>query len=99
MPWAQTNRKLKASRKSWDDIFAKEAVAEKTEEAEEARRTAKRKAEEEKMAKLSAAEQKKVIITLSLCGLGSLTHAGFLQLLEKERKRTIRKAQTKGARK
>ncbi|KAF9515277.1 hypothetical protein BS47DRAFT_1376315 [Hydnum rufescens UP504] len=75
----ETLRKLRATRREWDDRLEKERTKEKAAEEEETRRAAKKKTEDEKVAKLSAAEQQK--------------------LLEKERKRALRKAQTKGARK
>jgi len=75
----ETMRKLRATRKDWVELLEKERTKEMTAEEEEAKRVAKKKAEDEKVSKLSAAEQQK--------------------LLEKERKRALRKAQTKGARK
>lgn len=62
-------------------------------EALEAKKAAKRKVEEERIAKLSAADQKKVHPLPSLTKLGSLI--GKNQVLERERKRSIRKQQTK----
>lgn len=74
---AETIKKLKSSRKNWDEGFEKERVADKLAEEEAAKLAAKKRAEDERVSKLSASEQQK--------------------LLEKERKRAMRKAQTRGA--
>lgn len=65
-----------------------------TQEADalEAKKAAKRKAEEERIAKLSAADQKKV-----RCHRRSRkpVRSSAMQILERERKRSIRKQQGK----
>lgn len=75
----ETLRKLRLTRKEWDDRLEKERLADKLAEEDDAKRAAKKKAEEERVGKLSAGEQQK--------------------LLERERKRSLRKAQARGAKK
>lgn len=61
----ETKVKLKARREEVDEQLRKEAMKERNEEQEDSKRAAKRKAEEEKVSRLSAAEQKKVSMVLS----------------------------------
>lgn len=77
-------------------MLEKERVAEKVAEEDEAKRAAKKKLEDERVAKLSAAEQQKVIIWLLPSSFRILT---IFQILEKERKRAMRKAQMRSVRK
>jgi len=74
----ETIKKLRATRRDWDDILERERMAEKVAKVEAAKVAAKKRAEDERIGKLPAAEQQKI--------------------LEKERKRAMRKAQTRGAR-
>jgi hypothetical protein len=78
----ETKAKLKSRRDDVDDELKKEVRKEKDEEQEESKRAAKRKAEEEKVSKLSASEQKKVVISC----LGSLSHTDtiFLTLVRRK---------------
>jgi len=71
----ETRTKLKKTREDVDKELKEEAVKEKKEEEADAKAAAKKKAEEERLNRLSAAEQKKV--------------------LDRERKRAMRKAGTK----
>lgn len=75
----ETLKKLKVARKDWDALLEKERTSEKVAEEEDAKRLAKKRAEDERIAKLPAAEQQK--------------------LLEKERKRSLRKAQMRQVKK
>jgi len=68
---SETYRKLRNARKGWDERLEKERTAEKVAELEEAKRAEKKRLEDERISKLSASEQQK--------------------LLEKERKRAMRK--------
>lgn len=56
----ETRAKLRKAREEVDKQIREEAAKERREEAEEKRTAAKKKAEEERMSRLSAAEQKKV---------------------------------------
>lgn len=56
----ETKVKLRATREKLDRELKEEAVKEKREEAEAEKAAAKKRAEEERLSKLSAAEQKKV---------------------------------------
>lgn len=56
----ETRTKLRATREKLDKELKEEAVKEKREEAEAEKAAAKKKAEDERLSKLSAAEQKKV---------------------------------------
>lgn len=56
----ETKTKLRATREKLEKELKEEAVREKREEAEAEKAAAKKKAEEERLSKLSAAEQKKV---------------------------------------
>lgn len=64
----------------------------------DAKAAAKRKAEEERIAKLSPAEQKKVINWIHVT---AYLNSGYflIQELEKERRRQLRKSQSKVVRK
>lgn len=68
---SETYKKLRHARKDWDERLEKERTAEKVAELEEAKRAEKKRLEDERISKLSASEQQK--------------------LLEKERKRAMRK--------
>lgn len=57
---AETIKKLKSSRKNWDEGFEKERVADKLAEEEAVKLAAKKRAEDERISKLSASEQQKV---------------------------------------
>lgn len=85
--------KLRTRREEVDEELRKEAMKERNEEQEDSKRAAKKKADEEKISKLSAAEQKKVSIVQ--CEICCLTEMNFPQFEEKERKRAIRKQQGK----
>ena len=101
----ETRAKLRATRERVERELREEAAREKRAEAEAERAAAKKKAEEERLAKLSAAEQKKVSVRVDLasvrdseaCLLGS--DEGLcvvvLQALEREKKRLLRKSQGK----
>jgi hypothetical protein len=56
----ETIRKLRSTRREWDERLEKERTANKAAEEDSARRAAKKKAEDEKLSKLSPAEQQKV---------------------------------------
>lgn len=56
----ETIKKLRATRKDWDDRLEKERVAEKVAEEEAAKVAAKKRSEDERIAKLPAAQQQKV---------------------------------------
>jgi len=71
----ETRNKLKKAREELNKSLKEEAVKEQREEAAEEKAAAKRKVDEAKLARLSAADQKKV--------------------LEREKKRAIRKSQGK----
>jgi len=58
----ETIKKLRATRKDWDERLEKERTAEKVAEEEAAKAAAKKRAEDERIAKLSAAEQQKVTL-------------------------------------
>jgi len=57
----ETIKKLRVTRKDWDERLEKERTAEKVAEEEAARAAAKKRAEDERIAKLPAVEQQKVI--------------------------------------
>lgn len=59
----ETKAKLKKVREELDETLRREAEAEKKEEAENEKQAAKRKSEEARISKLSAAEQKKVCLS------------------------------------
>ncbi|TFY57914.1 hypothetical protein EVJ58_g6728 [Rhodofomes roseus] len=71
----ETKNKLKKTREEVEKQIREEAKREQREEEEEKRATAKRKAEEERLSRLSAADQKKA--------------------LDREKKRAMRKSQTR----
>lgn len=73
----ETKTKLKRTRDEVDKELKEELVKDKREEDAEEKKAAKRRAEQERVARLSAAEQKRV--------------------LEREKKRNLRKAQGKMA--
>lgn len=75
----ETKNKLRKVREDVDREIAEEAVKEKKEEAIEEKKAAKRKAEQDRISRLSAAEQKKI--------------------LERDRKRALKKSQGKVVRK
>jgi hypothetical protein len=56
----ETIKKLRTTRKDWDERLEKERVAEKLAEEEAAKAAAKKRAEDERITKLPAAEQQKV---------------------------------------
>ncbi|KAL4081882.1 hypothetical protein V8B97DRAFT_2031502 [Scleroderma yunnanense] len=90
-----TRAKIKKVREDVEKVIKEEAAKEKREEADEDKRNARRKAEEERIAKLSASEQKKVISPLPLIFRAFMS----AQLLEREHKRAIKKSQGKLVRK
>jgi hypothetical protein len=59
----ETRAKLKATREKIEKEIQEEAIREKREEAEAEKAAAKKKAEEERLSKLTAAEQKKACLT------------------------------------
>ncbi|KAH7929470.1 DUF1682-domain-containing protein [Leucogyrophana mollusca] len=75
----ETKNKMRKVREDVDKEIREEAVKEKREEAAEDKKAAKRKAEQDRVSRLSAAEQKKI--------------------LERDRKRAIKKSQGKVVRK
>jgi len=75
----ETKNKLRKVREDVDKEIVAEAVKEKKEEAVEEKKAAKRKAEQDRISRLSAAEQKKI--------------------LERDRKRALKKSQGKVVRK
>lgn len=89
----ETKVKLRKVREDVNKELREEAVKEKKEEAAEEKAAAKKRAEEERLSKLSAADQKKVCIVFfpSI----QLTYFYMLQALEREKKRAIRKTQGK----
>ena len=89
----ETKAKLKTRRDEVDEDLRKEAQKERNDEQEENKRVAKRKAEEDKVSKLSPSEQKKVRVTRSPSVL-VLMHC-TPQFEEKERKKALRKQQGK----
>jgi len=56
-----TFKKLRNARKEWDERLEKERTAEKVGELEEAKRAEKKRLEDERISKLSASEQQKVM--------------------------------------
>lgn len=89
----ETRTKLKATREKIEKDIREEAVREKREEAEAEKAAAKKKTEEERLSKLSATEQRKVRGFVRLCWVGA--DFLFVQELEKEKKRLLRKTQGK----
>lgn len=89
----ETKSKIKKTRDNFAKTLKDEGERDAREEAADAKLAAKRRAEEERIAKLSAAEQQKVIhhnLPLILSA-----HTIRLQLLERDRKRNMRKTQGK----
>ncbi|KAL0070762.1 hypothetical protein AAF712_001983 [Marasmius tenuissimus] len=93
----ETKTKLKKVREDLDKSLKADAVAKAKEEQEQARedqKAAKRRAEEERIAKLPAAEQQKVLVSALDPVLSQITDCpNFIQILEREKKRSIRKQQ------
>ncbi len=89
----ETKSKIKKTRESFAKTLKDEAEREAREGAADAKLAAKRRAEEERIAKLSAAEQQKVIRT-NWISFFMLTPS-VVQLLERDRKRSMRKTQGK----
>jgi hypothetical protein len=90
----ETKTKIKKARENFAKTLKDEAERDAREEAADAKLAAKRRAEEERIARLSAAEQQKVILltcTISFFLLIPSVH----QLLERDRKRNMRKTQGK----
>ncbi|KAJ8086630.1 hypothetical protein PM082_005453 [Marasmius tenuissimus] len=89
--------KLKKVREDLDKSLKADAVAKAKEEQDQARedqKAAKRRAEEERIAKLPAAEQQKVLVSALGPVLFQITDCpNFIQILEREKKRSIRKQQ------
>ena len=92
----ETKTKLKKIREEVNKKIKDESEREKKEEEAEAKLVAKKKAKDEHLSKLSAADQAKVCIA-DVFSFVRLTD--YSQELEKERKRTMRKAQGKVVRK
>lgn len=94
----ETKTKLRVTRDKVEKEIKEEAIKEKREELEAEKAAAKKKAEDERLSKLSAADQKKVCpAKLSLIPSSFRTdHATILQELEREKKRLMRKSQGKG---
>jgi uncharacterized protein YifE (UPF0438 family) len=80
------------SRENFAKTLKDEAEREAREEAADAKLAAKRRAEEERVARLSAAEQQKVIL---LVYTPLVLSAHLYQLLDRDRKRSMRKTQGK----
>jgi len=89
----ETKSKIKKTRENFAKTLKDEAEREAREEAADAKLAAKRRAEEERIAKLSAAEQQKVIRTNCLSFF--MLTPSVVQLLERDRKRNMRKTQGK----
>ena len=89
----ETKTKLRAIREKLDKELKEEAEKEKREEADAEKAAAKKKAEDERLSKLSAAEQKKVSKHLYVC----LRHDVNVrrQAMDREKKRLLRKTQGK----
>jgi len=95
----ETKTKLRKTRELLDKEFKEELEREKKEEASAAKeeeRIKKRQAENERIAKLSAAEQNKV---RRHCRTECASIHYFPQIQEKERKKQMRKAQKSSVRK
>jgi hypothetical protein len=90
----ETKSKIKKTRESFAKTLKDEAGREAREEAAEAKVVAKRRAEEERIASLSAAEQQKVI-PLFFSSRSFLLTPFKHQLLERDRKRNLRRTQGK----
>lgn len=91
----ETRTKLRAIREKLDKELKEETVKDQREEAELEKAAAKKKAEEERLSKLSAADQKKVRDSLSSPCVVFTNFWSSTQELERERKRMIRKTQGK----
>lgn len=93
----ETKSKIKKARENFAKTLKDETEREAREEAADAKLAAKRRAEEDRIAKLSAAEQQKVIRTLTrtICLSFFLLTPSVYQLLERDRKRNMRKTQGK----
>ncbi|KAH0839735.1 DUF1682-domain-containing protein [Lanmaoa asiatica] len=93
----ETRSKIRKAREDVEKEIKEEEIKEKKEEVAQDKMTAKRKAEQDRVAKLSAAEQKKVLVLLSHISF-TISHPNR-QLLERTHKRAIRKSQGKVVRK
>lgn len=89
----ETKSKIKKTRENFAKTLKDETEREAREGAADAKLVAKRRAEEERIAKLSAAEQQKVIRTICLSFF--MLTPSVVQLLERDRKRNMRKTQGK----
>lgn len=86
----ETRVKLRKIREEVDKEIREDAVKEKREEQAEEKAAAKRKAEEERLSRLSAADQKKVSSVLCEQDVCSHQHP---QAMDREKKRAMRKSQ------
>lgn len=91
----ETRSKMKKLREDVDREIREEVVKEKKEEVIEDKKAAKRKAEQERVSRLSAAEQKKVFLLVPGSTLFTIPH----QILDRERKRALKRSQGKVVRK
>lgn len=92
----ETKAKLKKAREDIDKQLKEDAEREKKEELSQAKddqRAAKRKVDQERIARLSAAEQKKVRVSYRKASAQDSIQ--LVQILEKERKRSMKKMQGK----
>jgi hypothetical protein len=88
----ETKTKIKKTRENFAKTLKDESEREAREEAADAKLATKRRAEEERIARLSAAEQQKVILLVYAL---LLLMPSVSQLLERDRKRNMRKTQGK----
>lgn len=93
----ETRSKMKKLREDVDREIREEAVKERKEEAAEDKKAAKRKAEQERISRLSAADQKKVYPLLA--GSRIFCSPCPHQILDRERKRAVKRSQGKVVRK
>lgn len=89
----ETKTKLRVTREKVEKEIKEEAAREKREEAEADKAAAKKKAEDERLSKLSAAEQHKVCTPVSRVVTFTEPVMCRVQEREREKKRLLRKSQ------